>query len=741
LDVAQSDSSVIYALASTREGGMDGIYKSIDSGNTFTKIYDGLILGNNLLNWYDGSEDEGGQGWYDLTLSVSPVNKNTLYIGGVNAWKSNDGGYNWNMINHWYGADGVPAVHADKHYMEFQDSETFFEANDGGIYKTTNGGTTWVDLSNGMVISQIYKLGVSQTVKDEVMNGLQDNGTKLVSESNWWDIIGGDGMECMIDYEDVAVQYGSLYYGQIYRTVNRWSGAVDITNNIPGGPNGAWVTPYQIDPNDNKTLYIGYADVWKSIDRGNSWTKISSLNLSNKIRTMTVASANSDFIYLTDHNSFYKTTDGGQTWVDLTSNLPSTSNTITYITIDDLFPEKLWITLGGYNNQKAYESNDGGDTWTDISLGLPPVPANTIIQNKLSKTQQLYAGTDMGVFIKNGDSEWSLFSKDLPSVIVTELEIHYDKNQPNESVLYASTYGRGLWKSNLASFSEPEIKIVDFEGPFTVSNDSTARLDISFMHSETFSENTFTAYLSDVSGDFTSAIAIGSLESDEAGTIEAVIPVGSLSGKNYRVKVISSNPELESLVSKPFEIILDNVSPSITIESIENSSTSTESFDVTITFSEIIVGFEQSDINVSNANINSFSSITLKKFIIEIEPIQSGMVTVDIPANVVYDMLGNWNASSDQWSISYTITSIDQLVEMGINIFPNPTSGMLNVEFQEQFGTLDITVSDLAGRIVYNKVLAKSDNISIDLGHLSKGIYIVKLSVDKQDLVFRLIIE
>ncbi len=625
--------------------------------------------------------------------------------------------------------------------MEFQDSETFFEANDGGIYKTTNGGASWVDLSNGMVISQIYKLGVSQSVKDEVINGLQDNGTKLTSSSNWWDIIGGDGMECIIDYEDVAVQYGSLYYGQIYRTVNRWSGAADITQNIPGGADGAWVTPYLIDPKDNKTLYVGFKDVWKSSNRGTSWIKISNLNLTNKIRSMAIAPASSDVLYLTDHNSFYKTTDGGQTWENITSKLPANTNTITYITVDDLFPEKLWITLGGYDNQKAYESNDGGDTWTDISIGLPTVPANTIIQNKLSKTQQLYAGTDIGVFIKNGDSEWTLFSKNLPSVIVTELEIHYDKDVSAESVLYASTYGRGLWKSNLATFTEPEIKIVDIEGPFIVSNDSTANLGISFTLTETFSGNTFTAYLSDGTGDFSSAIAIGYLESDAAGTIEAIIPTSTLSGVNYRVKVVSSNPELESVVSKPFEIIFDDVPPTITIASTEITSTSAESFDVSISFSEDVVGFEQSDISISNANINSFNNSSPKDYLINISPLQSGVVNIDISADVAYDMLGNWNTASDQWSIYYTITSIERLNEMGISIFPNPTSGLLNIKFKKQHYGLDISVFDLSGRVIYKKILPKSDSYTIDLSHLPKSIYIVKLNVDKEDLVFRLVVE
>ena len=97
------------------------------------------------------------------------------------------------------------------YFIDDDNDTTFFEANDGGIYKTTNGGTSWTDLTDGMVISQIYKLGVSQTVQDEIITGLQDNGSKLISSDIWYDVNGGDGMECLIDYEDEDIQYSSLY--------------------------------------------------------------------------------------------------------------------------------------------------------------------------------------------------------------------------------------------------------------------------------------------------------------------------------------------------------------------------------------------------------------------------------------------------------------------------------------------------------------------------------------------------
>ena len=116
---------------------------------------------------------------------------------------------------------------------------------------------------------------MAQTVDDDVIIGLQDNGTKALLSNSWNDVIGGDGMDCMIDYSNELTQYGSLYYGRIYRTNNHWGSSTRIDNNGIS-ENGAWVTPYCLDRNDNETIYAGFINVWKSTNMGSSWTKISS---------------------------------------------------------------------------------------------------------------------------------------------------------------------------------------------------------------------------------------------------------------------------------------------------------------------------------------------------------------------------------------------------------------------------------------------------------------------------------
>lgn len=432
----------LYALVVAENSGLFGIYKSINSGGTFTQVFSGSTL--NLLGWDSDGGDSGGQGWYDLSLAVSPTNANTVLTGGVNTWRSDNGGSAWAIVNHWWG-DGVPAAHADKHWLTYRYNGDLFECNDGGVYLSSDNGTTWSDKSNGMVISQMYKLGVSATVSGEVITGLQDNGTKLLSGGTWYDVKGGDGMECLIDYTNVNVQYGTYVNGQISRTTNHWASSTNIQPAAAGS--GAWVTPYIIDPVNPQTLYAGYADVWKTTNRGTSWTKISTMNTAEKIRSLAIAPSNTQVLYAADPFMIWKTTNGGTSWSNITGTLPVASGTITSICVKHDDPATLWVSLGGYTNDRIYQSDNSGTSWYAVSEGLPPIPVYSIVQNKQSTSEvQLYAGTETGVYLKKGGDPWASFNSGLPNVKIGEIEIWYSTTAQN-SKLRAATYGRGLWET------------------------------------------------------------------------------------------------------------------------------------------------------------------------------------------------------------------------------------------------------------------------------------------------------
>ena len=487
LAVTQSHSGYVYAVIANSGGGLAGVFKSTDSGDNFSQTYAGNTIGNNILGYYcTGSGDiNAGQGDYDLCIAADPTNANIIYIGGVNTWKSTNGGTSWSNSNMWtsgitYNPCFSPVVHADKHFLAFQNgTSTLFECNDGGLYKTTNGGSSWTDLSNGMVISQIYRLGVSQSSSTHMMTGLQDNGSKAYVNGSWQDVIGGDGFECAIDPNNTATQYGSLYYGRFKRTTNTWStSGTDITsdgsnpiNNID--ETGYWVSPFSIDPNNSNTLYVGLKNVWKSTNQGDAWTKISPWTTSTTLRSMAIAPSNSDYIYAATQTSFYRTSDGGTNWSgNLAGSLPTGSGYITYIAVKANDPQTVWVSLGGYNSYGVYESTDGGSTWTNISTGLPSLPVMSIVQNKQNTNQnELYVGTDVGVYVKVGAGNWTSFMSGLPNVFVPELEIYYDNSTPTNSRLRAATYGRGLWESELYTPTAPPT--ADFVASTTTPANST----------------------------------------------------------------------------------------------------------------------------------------------------------------------------------------------------------------------------------------------------------------------------
>ncbi|WP_210466820.1 Ig-like domain-containing protein [Rufibacter roseolus] len=447
LAVTKANSSIVGALCSNSiNSGFNGYYTSTNSGASFSLTYG--TGGLNLLGYAKNGSDAGGQGWYDLCLAISPTNASVVYTGGVNTWKSTTGGSSWTINSMWSLNDGpgVPIVHADKHWQAFHplNPGTLYECNDGGLYKTSDGGVTWTDLSNGLGITQFYRMGNSATNPNLTIAGAQDNGTKIRNSSTYTDNIGGDGMEAIIDYSNPSIMYGCLQNGTIMKSTDGGASFTSISAGLPQGRDfSAWVTPYVIDPVNPQTLYSGSGnDVYKTIDGGANWAKISSSLSPNRfLTTLAVAPSNTQTIYAGSDYFLYKTTTGGGSWGSL--NLPS-SETLTSIEIHPSNPQIVWITFSGYTSgAKVFRTDNGGATWVNISGTLPNLPANTIEYDK--NTGVLYLGNDVGVFVRHpGMQDWQVFDSGLPNVVVNELEIHYSTSR-----LRAATYGRGLWESDL----------------------------------------------------------------------------------------------------------------------------------------------------------------------------------------------------------------------------------------------------------------------------------------------------
>ncbi|HEX4887696.1 MAG TPA: T9SS type A sorting domain-containing protein [Luteibaculaceae bacterium] len=459
LAVSEDWPMLVDALCADQSGGLAGLWYSDNAGASFTNYYDATCE-NNMLNYAADGVGCGGQGWYDLAYTINPADANEIYLGGINTWRTLDGGASWELNNIWsnYFTQAVPEVHADKHFLAFHplNAAALYECNDGGIYRTTNGGQSWTDLSNGLGISQIYRIGTSKTVANNVICGLQDNGSKELKNNSMVDRTGGDGMECIIDYTNAAIQYATYVNGEIYKTTNGWSSYTTIVNNNGTGADepGNWVTPYIMHPTNNQTLLLGKSQVYKTTNGGTSWTQLGQITgMTGKLVSMAYAPSDPNTIYVASAFEVFKSTNGGTTW----TKIRQSSNSITYLAVDPANAQNIFITCSGYSaGNKVFITTNGGTNWTNYSGTLPNVPVNCVVYQNMPNDKGIFIGTDLGVYYRGtGMSDWLSYNNGLPNVVVNELEISYNNNK-----LWAATYGRGLWNSDLYSsvgISEAEL--------------------------------------------------------------------------------------------------------------------------------------------------------------------------------------------------------------------------------------------------------------------------------------------
>ena len=444
--------SLVYLLGD--KSGYNGCYLSTDCGLTFTT----QSTSPNILGWaYDGG-DTGSQGWYDLIIHVDPENADIVHIGGVNLWRSDDRGVTWKITGHWWG-DRTNEVHADHHTFGYNPfNKRLYNGNDGGVYYTDDQGETWIEISEGLGIGQLYKIGVSATDPNKAVAGFQDNGSATWLGTHWINSGGGDGMECAIDPFDARYSYTTLYYGAITRYINNASGrriAGEGTNGIT--EEGAWVTPFVLGADDGNTMVVGYKNVWisRNVRSGGTITfrKISdNLGGSNtqNMSAIKQSPVNVNTLYAIRSDSTMFRTDNlyemAVTWIDLTPAFPA-SGTPTAIECHPYEANTIYLIQAG----KVFKSLNKGGTWTDITGTLPNVTKKTIVYDKTSD-EGLYVGTDAGVYYKDATmDDWVLYGDGLPvSVSVSELEIYYDRLDRADSKLRASSYGRGMWETSLA---------------------------------------------------------------------------------------------------------------------------------------------------------------------------------------------------------------------------------------------------------------------------------------------------
>ncbi|MGP8216816.1 MAG: VPS10 domain-containing protein [Bacteroidia bacterium] len=656
-----------------------GIWLSTDTGKTFTRE----STTPNVLGFENGTGSDAtqGQGWYTLSIAVSPTSATTLVVGGVNIWESTNSGASWTRLTSWTGGS-KPYVHADIHGLTYLPGSgtTIYAGDDGGVHYTTNSGTSWTDISNGLEIAEQYSIGLSASNANEWITGWQDNGTNLAN-STWSEVIGGDGMMCFIDQTNNNYMYGETFDAGFEMSSNGGGGFSPITTGLT--ETGGWVTPWLLDPTNDATVFAGLNNVWKSTSRGSGWTKISTFNTGTAtIDAITVAPSNDQYIYASETTAIYATTDGGTNWNNVTGNLPAASAAITRIAVDPNNPLRVWVTMSGYSApDKVFVSTTGGTTWTSISNGLPNLPVNCIVYAG-GGIDAMYAGTDMGVYYRdttNTGGDWVAYNSGLPNVIISDLKIY-----AAGSILRASTYGRGTWQIALyqPATSAPTANFTAF--PTSLCATNTVQFTDASSNEPTNWSWTFTGGTPDTSTQENPIITYNT-----AGT--------------YPVSMTAKNGNGSNTI---------NVTSYITVNPLPPSPVITQTG------------------NTLSCNPSGYPFYQWYKSGTIIPGATSYQYTVS--AKGVYLVkVSDSNGCTSSSSIAVNTVGINEIsLNDYIDVYPNPTSGNLQVAFDlPAEGDYEISIADVLGQTIYSDKLHLSGQYTqnINLSGYSKGVYFLSL--------------
>jgi hypothetical protein len=507
LALAPSNQNTIYALAASKVGGpgnnyfngLHAVFRSTTSGNpgswakrvgndSATKL-NTLLLTN--VGLYACATSYFNQGSYDLEIAVDPINSDRVWVGGIDVFRSDDGGANWG-----YAPCGI---HPDQHVIVFHPqyngttNQTVFFGNDGGIAKTVNanapmstgtpacgascaGTVSFTSINNNYGVTQFYH-GLPYPNGESYFGGTQDNGVVRGSEqggTGWSPILQGDGGYVAVHPTITNTLYTENYNLSIQKSTNggaSWSSAVNgITN-----AGFQFIVPFVMDPTDPQRLWTGGNALWRTSNGAGLWNQAST-NLSGSVSALSVsplnngnrvlAGTNTGFIYRNDN----ATAANNQTvW---TGTQPRSNSYVSWLAHDPTNQNVAYATYSTFGGTHVWKSVDGGTTWTGLDgtapNNLPDVPVHCLVVDP-NNTTRLYIGTDVGVFSSlDGGVNWAKENTGFANVITESLSIN---SSGSTRFLFAFTHGRGVWRVALSS--DPACPTVTSVAPTFAGSGST----------------------------------------------------------------------------------------------------------------------------------------------------------------------------------------------------------------------------------------------------------------------------
>ena len=451
--------------------GVSGVYKSTDGGATWTK-----------------QSNTNARPMYFSQLRIDPVNPERIYMGGVGLHLSVDGGRTFET-------DAALVTHDDVHgiWIDPKNPDHVIIGNDGGLATSYDMSRTWQFIEN-VPVGLFYHVGFDMETPYNVCGGMQDNYdwcgpsasrmNRGIFNYDWFQILGGDGFVAIPDLRDSRIIYTESQDGNMVRR-NKVTGESKSIRPTPQNVVNAtageayrfhWDTPLMLSPNDPGVLLAAANRVFRSTDRGDSWTAISPDLTKNEKRDsiVTMGLKGSDIaisrndgisqwptivalsespkqkgvLYTgTDDGTVSMSKDNGATWQNITKNLPGFP--VGHAFVSEVVPSRfesgtVYITVDNHrlNDYEPYiwVSTDFGASFKSLTATLKGEVVKTLTEDTRNP-DVLYIGTETGIFLTlDRGKTWKRLKANFPTVRVDELTIH-----PRDNALLVATHGRALW--------------------------------------------------------------------------------------------------------------------------------------------------------------------------------------------------------------------------------------------------------------------------------------------------------
>lgn len=513
LAIAPSRQDTIYAMAASSEPGTcpsppgpkpigacfrDGllaVYRSTSNGdegtwetrarNSDENSQAPSLLSNPLSYFADvcsgGQKSFSNQGWYDNIIAVDPTDSERVWAGGIDLFRSDDGGLSWGIASYWFSSGSRSYVHADHHYIAFHpaydgsSNRTMYITNDGGVYRTRdatvnvgtaargpcsalNSAMVFEGLNNGYGVTQFYHGGVYPGAHI-YLGGTQDNGTIRGNDGDgpnaWTGLIGGDGGYVAVDPRDARVLYGTTTRLSLRRSVNGGASFSSATSGITEtSANFAFIAPFTMDPTNPERLWTGGRSMWITSDSARTWERASpQLTTTSSVNAIAISPVDPNRIIVGTRDGFLYRSSAALS-IDTVAQWPSQrlrTGVVSWAAFDPLNPDIAYVTYSNFNalptDRHIYKTVDGGATWTGLDgegeTDIPDIPVHCILPDPL-RPSTLYLGTDLGVFVSvDGGGTWSRENTGFPNTVVESLTL---ERTGSGSYLIAFTHGRGAWR-------------------------------------------------------------------------------------------------------------------------------------------------------------------------------------------------------------------------------------------------------------------------------------------------------